>query len=64
VAKRQKLTKIPQMWFFSMTREERVQHQICNKTKCFEHGIFSNDNFRTWYCGKHMEENYDRPNKS
>lgn len=52
------------MWFFRMTREERVQHQTCNNPNCTEYGIFSPDNYRNWYCNKHMEENYERPTKS
>jgi len=47
-----------------MSREERVQYQKCNGTECKEDGIFSPNSCITWYCKKHMEENYDRPNQS
>ena len=48
------------MWFFKMTLEERVKYQKCKQDNCGETGIFSPDNCRTWYCGKHMGENYAR----
>ena len=64
MARKKTTITIPNMWFFRMTREQRVQHQTCNNPNCTEYGIFSPDNYRNWYCNKHMEENYERPTKS
>ena len=48
------------MWFFALPLEERIKYQKCRENDCNETGIFSPDSCRSWYCGKHMEENYER----
>ena len=58
--KRQHKIKLANMWFFEMTLEERVKHQICSEKDCNESGIFSPNNYRNWYCGKHIEEQNER----
>ena len=52
------------MWFFAMPLAERIKYQTCRENDCNETGIFSPDSCRSWYCGKHMEENFERQNYS
>jgi len=52
--------KLANMWFFALPLAERIKYQTCRENDCNETGIFSPDSCRSWYCGKHMEENYER----
>jgi len=41
-----------------MSLEERVKHQMCQEKDCNNHGIFSPNFMRSWYCGEHMDRHY------
>jgi len=41
-----------------MSLEERVKHQICQEKNCDNHGIFTPDRMKSWYCGDHMDKYY------
>jgi len=58
MAKRKAKLYIEGMWFFSKSREEQQKHQKCSL--CDEIGIFSNDYMRTWFCGIHMREVWNK----